>query len=772
MRNFLLAFFFLFAGLVQAYEVKLDTFETVPGRKKRSIVRELVKHLPDSDIVIIHNRPDEIWRDDGDLEWKYQWTFNFYDVRFCSFLKGMQTVDSYRIGYIYDSEWGPTVRKLFYSERVPPAEDDPRFPPAYNPDILSSPLPRLVLLKRQKSVMRDRVRPGEDIHAELISLPESDFLRKHGIAEVFSNKVFRLMQSCVFHVDYPTPELPRTQVMDLNSHIASAKRPGNEENRVFTTENTRLIHLTPQEVSEIVFLAYFLDKNSGGYKAYLEASAREPDLLLPMEPKPVFKTELGRTLLEAFRKQSEERKAKKAGKDMPEKPAAEAAPEKPVAKVAPPPPVEPPKKKSAEQLALEEINKRKKRLGNGYRGDLLPYPESPALREWMEKFNLTAGYFQRREREDGINLQFDEDFPTNSLPYLLFTPKAGREPVPLVLYFGGTGEHGTDLVDQFGQPLIFETVTNPDFQRKRPCYLFAPMLPKGYAIGGRPERKSDLICDSLYAVIRSLQNPPVDTNRLYVTGLSYGGMVTHRLLWLYPGRFAAGVPAEYIVSPWNPPDEPPNFWFLVNEGSDEKIRIFRQEAAKAMTETVRSMGGDCRVSFYPDTGHDAWKKAWTEEAVWDWMFSKTVDGKPVSQTRRPAASDIAPAVFLENVVCSASVPGKDAAHGPEFAADGLDNTCYISARPVAKGDWWMAEFPEPVKGTLTIRSGTRSGEDLLKLGRVETSSDGKFWNRAGNFSGKTGTCQIRLTAPVRFLRVLPENRNPQALVLRDLALTP
>ena len=77
MRNFLLAFFFLFAGLVQAYEVKLDTFETVPGRKKRSIVRELVKHLPDSDIVIIHNRPDEIWRDDGDLEWKYQWTFNF-----------------------------------------------------------------------------------------------------------------------------------------------------------------------------------------------------------------------------------------------------------------------------------------------------------------------------------------------------------------------------------------------------------------------------------------------------------------------------------------------------------------------------------------------------------------------------------------------------------------------------------------------------------------------------------------------------------------------
>ena len=95
MRKCLLLFSFLFAGLVQAYEVKLDTFETVPGRKKRIIVRELVKHLPDSDIVIIHHRPDEIWRDDGDLEWKYRWTFKFHVIRFCSFLKGMQTVDTY-----------------------------------------------------------------------------------------------------------------------------------------------------------------------------------------------------------------------------------------------------------------------------------------------------------------------------------------------------------------------------------------------------------------------------------------------------------------------------------------------------------------------------------------------------------------------------------------------------------------------------------------------------------------------------------------------------
>ena len=67
----------------------------------------------------------------------------------------------------------------------------------------------------------------------------------------------------------------------------------------------------------------------------------------------------------------------------------------------------------------------------------------------MSKYGLAAGYFQRREKEDGVVLNYEPCFPTNSIPYLLYKPKPGREPLPLVLYFGGNGEHGTNLVDQF-----------------------------------------------------------------------------------------------------------------------------------------------------------------------------------------------------------------------------------------------------------------------------------------------------------------------------------
>ena len=46
----------------------------------------------------------------------------------------------------------------------------------------------------------------------------------------------------------------------------------------------------------------------------------------------------------------------------------------------------------------------------------------------------------------------------------------------------GTGEQGKDLVAHFNQTTIFSIITSPSFQKKHPCYLFAPMVPKGALI--------------------------------------------------------------------------------------------------------------------------------------------------------------------------------------------------------------------------------------------------------------------------------------------------
>ena len=112
--------------------------------------------------------------------------------------------------------------------------------------------------------------------------------------------------------------------------------------------------------------------------------------------------------------------------------------------------------------------------------------------------------------------------PTNALPFLLFRPRnphVGK--LPLVMYFGGWGEMGTDLLQQFRQSAVFERLCDAEFQKRHPCILFAPMLQRRHvAVGngpGDPSPAQQLVCDAMYAVIRSLGPGAVDTNRIYLT---------------------------------------------------------------------------------------------------------------------------------------------------------------------------------------------------------------------------------------------------------------
>ena len=417
------------------------------------------------------------------------------------------------------------------------------------------------------------------------------------------------------------------------------------------------------------------------------------------------------------------------------------------------------------------------RPGYGFPGRLAAYDVTPQLKKHLDRFNLSAGWFYR----EPIDLKTLKDWQAkellaNELPYLLFTPKRGQKPVPVVIYFGGTGEHGTNLVAQFNQTTIFSKITSPEFQKKHPCYLFAPMVPKDSVLRclkaqGTP--MSDLVCDALYAVIREANNPPVDTNRVYLTGLSFGGSAAYTFPFGYPGRFAASLPVAGFTNAHPVPEEHPgNFWLLYNEheyASEEMQRVL-EEVTRAVTER----GGEHRSSSFPDKGHNAWDKAWREDAVWDWVFSKTADGKPVAQSTGPA-KPVAPqkrfGLFLDDAICTAAKPGRDAGTGPERAADGLEATCYVSAEPVTRGDWWQIEFATPVSGRITVKSGYRDGKSRVKSARVETSSDGTSWTPCGRFLRASGECRFDSRDAVKYLRVVSESQTGEQLVLREVEIS-
>lgn len=393
------------------------------------------------------------------------------------------------------------------------------------------------------------------------------------------------------------------------------------------------------------------------------------------------------------------------------------------------------------------------------------YPATPELRKELAKYGMTAGFFTAKAAES-----------TNRLAYMLFTPKGGKlsAKAPLLAYIPGSGEIGEDLTRQFRCRAIFKLVTSEEFQQKHPCYMLAISPPDGTtAIFGRmpdggPNDLEAAIGELIRGVARTRKSPQVDEARIYGTGFSFGGTAVYGLAFAMPDLFAASIPiATTIFDPVMVPASPPlNFYHLYNEGDYRKNGI-DPVRLNAFGDRVRECGGDFRVGTFPVEGHNAWDAAWSEEGVWDWLFSKRKGAAGAVASRRGQPS---PARTV-SATCTASRPGRDDRSSPARAVDGLDGTAYVSEAPMGKGDWFQIEFAEPVSGRFSIKTGLADGTGRLAKGQVESSSDGRFWTSCARFRQSTGECSFEARTRISHLRILPEESPPRILAIREVAFS-
>jgi predicted peptidase len=128
---------------------------------------------------------------------------------------------------------------------------------------------------------------------------------------------------------------------------------------------------------------------------------------------------------------------------------------------------------------------------------------------------------------------------TARLPYRLFTPYSVPDGklYPLVIFLHGIGERGTDNLLQINanpQGLVFISYGS---QASEGVFFAAPQCPSANTWN------DSTMQTRLAAFIQALATEfPVDTNRLYITGLSMGGYGCWSLLDGAPDRFAAAVP--------------------------------------------------------------------------------------------------------------------------------------------------------------------------------------------------------------------------------------
>jgi predicted peptidase len=201
--------------------------------------------------------------------------------------------------------------------------------------------------------------------------------------------------------------------------------------------------------------------------------------------------------------------------------------------------------------------------------------------------------------------------------YLLFLPDGyGADPAkrwPLILFLHGAGERGTNVwqVAKHGPPKI--DTTAPNF----PFIVVSPQCPNGKIWSN----------DLLLALLDEIEAKyPVDTHRVYLTGLSMGGFGTWSLGLSHPERFAAMAPicggGEYITPYLAEGDQKAAMQSLpiwvFHGGKDPTVPTIESQR---MVDYMKKFGvKDVKLTIYPDALHDSWTQTYSNPELFAWFL--------------------------------------------------------------------------------------------------------------------------------------------------------
>ena len=201
--------------------------------------------------------------------------------------------------------------------------------------------------------------------------------------------------------------------------------------------------------------------------------------------------------------------------------------------------------------------------------------------------------------------------------YLLYLPDEYKarssKRWPLIFFLHGMGERGSDpwQVKVHGPPKVAEKMTN------FPFIVVSPQCPNG-------EWWSNQILAALLdeVVVRYR----VDTNRLYLTGLSMGGFGAWNLALEFPERFAAVAPVCGGGNPYYPNGFNTRrkaalkllpFWAFHGD-KDPSVAL---EESERMVKALKRFGCDVKFTVYPGVGHDSWTQTYNNPELYDWFLA-------------------------------------------------------------------------------------------------------------------------------------------------------
>lgn len=197
---------------------------------------------------------------------------------------------------------------------------------------------------------------------------------------------------------------------------------------------------------------------------------------------------------------------------------------------------------------------------------------------------------------------------------------------PLVIFLHGSGERGNDNEAQLKWGVM--NFATDQTMKSHPAFVIAPQCPEDISwsnfsrkknntemlLQPSPSKPMELVISLIQKLIKTL---PIDTNRIYITGLSMGGFGTFDAIQRYPNLFAAAVPVcgGGDVSKAALISHMP-IW-IFHGAEDPAVNPI---LSLNMTEALTKAGAHPGFTQYPETGHFSWLGAYSDQAMIEWLF--------------------------------------------------------------------------------------------------------------------------------------------------------
>ncbi|RYZ29262.1 MAG: phospholipase [Chitinophagaceae bacterium] len=227
--------------------------------------------------------------------------------------------------------------------------------------------------------------------------------------------------------------------------------------------------------------------------------------------------------------------------------------------------------------------------------------------------------------------------PELNLPYRLLKPESfdTSKQYPLVIFLHGSNERGFDNKAQLNIGGHF--FLRDSIRKNYPAFVLFPQCPtvdtwayfaveetstSGQGDFKFPFRKKPTeVSAVLIRLIDSLQQVyKIDRQRIYIGGLSQGGMGVLDLIARYPDRFTAG----FSICGADNSSTAKNFagkvaLWLFHGRNDDVIPV---SFSQSYYQKLRKGKADVRYSEYSNVQHNSWVNAFAEPELMLWLFSR------------------------------------------------------------------------------------------------------------------------------------------------------